>query len=284
MPFDYACVVVGAGPAGLAAAADLAQAGHATLVLEKDLFGGALQHTAWIDDYPPFPKGISGADLAGKFIDQATSAGATVEHGDVSGVELFKRSRWVACSDGRGFSCAVVILACGTHYSRLGLPAEERFRGRGVVDCTPCDGGFFVSRDVVVYGSGDFAQRDARYLADLGARVTLLAPEHVRLDSIAGTDRLEGIDYTELASGAARHLDVDGLLVRLGTEPSSEPFVDLLDLDADGCITADESLETSAPFVLVCGDVRAGSACSVASAVADGERVAIRAAELVCRA
>jgi thioredoxin reductase (NADPH) len=250
-------------------------------VLEKDLFGGALQHTAWIDDYPPFPDGIAGADLAGKLIDVATAAGASVEHGEVSGIELFKRSRWVACSDGRGFSCGVVILACGTHYTRLGLENEDKFRGRGVVDCTPCDGGFFVDRDVVVYGSTDYARRDARYLSGLGAHVTQLAPDRFRVQGIVGSDRLEGIDCVDLSSGAATRIRVQGLLVRIGNEASSGPFADLVNLDAEDRVVVSDCFETSAPYVLACGDIRSGTASSITSAVADGERAAARAVELL---
>src|SRR5437667_5993553 len=212
MALDFDVVIVGSGPAGLTAGLHLSRAGHRALVLEKELYGGNLQHTGQIDDYPGCPDGIVGAQLAGQMLEQATASGVTLDQGECTGVELFSRSRWVACSDGRGFSCGVVILACGTHYTRLGLANEENLRGRGVVDCTPCDAGFFVNRDVVVYGSNDYALRDARYLAELGARVTLLSPDDVhirdlrfrahhgvRLAAIVGNDRGEGVRYSVVA-------------------------------------------------------------------------------------
>jgi len=304
VPFDYDIVIVGSGPAGLTAGLHLTRAGRNALVLERDLFGGNLQHADRIDDYPAFPDGISGADLAGKLIDEATSNGVTIEQAEVSGVELFSRSRWVACSDGRGFSCGVVILAGGTHYQKLGLPNEDKLRGRGVVDCTPCDGGFFVDRDVVVYGSTDYALRDALYLADLGSRVTVLAPERevpstsswlarvesnaairlrrgVRLDAILGTDRLEGVSCSTLEGNGQERVDAYGLLVRIGMKPSTEMLQDVVDLDPDGYVVANEQLETSASFVLACGDIRTGSGRSVATAVEDGAKAAARAAELL---
>jgi thioredoxin reductase (NADPH) len=295
MAFDYDVVIVGSGPAGLSAGRRLSAAGHTVLVLEKELFGGNLQHSGQIEDYPECPDGIFGADLAGQMIEQATSSGVTIEQADVMAVELFSKSRWVACSDGRGFSCAVVILAGGTHYTRLGLPNEDKFRGRGVVDCTPCDGGFFVDRDVVVYGSNQFALRDARYLAGLGSRVTLLVPngdvaevgaavaiKHGTLEAIVGSDRVEAVEYSDTA-GRTSQLPAHGVLVRMATEPASAPFEDIVDLDGQGYIVTNEQLETSADFVLACGDIRGGATRSVAAAVADGAAAAERAAALLAQ-
>jgi thioredoxin reductase (NADPH) len=281
MAFDYDVVIVGSGPAGLAAGVHLCRAGHRALVLEKELYGGNLQHTTQIDDYPGFPNGITGAQLAGEMLDQATASGVKLEQGEVSGVEIFSKSRWVACSDGRAFSCGVVILACGTHYTKLGLANEEKFRGRGVVDCTPCDAGFFVDRDVVVYGSHEYALRDARYLADLGARVTLLSPEDVRLDAIVGSDRVEGVVYSVAATGTQHHLRAHGVFIRIGTEPSSDGLDEIVELDPAQHVITNAQLETSAPYVLACGDVRSGAQRTIAAAIDDGARAAARASALL---
>jgi thioredoxin reductase (NADPH) len=273
--FDYDVVIVGGGPAGLAAGRALATAGQRAIVLEKDLFGGALQHTDRVDG------GETGANVAAQMIEQATTAGVTLEQAEVSAIELFSRSRFVACSDGRGWSCGVVILAGGTHYIKLGDPNEERFRGRGVVDCTPCDGGFFVDKPVVIYGSGDFAVRDARYLEELGCQVTLLSPDRTRVESIVGSDRVEGVVCTNLETGTREQLAAAGVLIRLGTEPTTDWLAETVDLDADRRVIADEQMETSAEFVLACGDIRAGSQMTVASAVADGEAAAARAIQML---
>jgi thioredoxin reductase (NADPH) len=297
MTFDFDVVIVGSGPAGLTAGLHLSRAGHRALVLEKELYGGNLQHTGKIDDHPGYPDGIAGAQLAGQMLDQATASGVTLEQGAVTGVELFSRSRWVACSDGRGFSCGVVILACGTRYKRLGLANEEKLRGRGVVDCTPCDAGFFVDRDVVVYGSNDYALRDAQYLAELGARVTLLSPDDdvrtrdsrftihrgARLDAIVGSERVEGVRYSVLASGAQEHLAASGVLIRIGTEPSTDGLQDVVELDSAHHVITNAQLETSAAYVLACGDVRSGARQTIASAVAQGALAAARARELLSR-
>ena len=147
--------------------------------------------------------------------------------------------------DGRGFSCGVVILATGSHFETLGLPAEKRLRGRGVIDCTPCDVGFYVGKPVVVVGSGDYAVRDALQLANIGASVTLLSQDAAtvvptqgitvvhgaRVASIVGDERVEAIIATtpqgELQLAAA------GIAVRIALEPNTEWLADLLDLDPE---------------------------------------------------
>jgi len=297
MAFDFDVVIVGSGPAGLTAGLHLSRAGHRALVLEKELYGGNLQHTGQIDDYPGNPDGIAGAQLAAQMLEEATTSGVTLDQGEVTGVEVFSRSRWVACSDGRGFSCGVVILACGTHYTRLGLANEEKLRGRGVVDCTPCDAGFFVDRDVVVYGSNDYALCDALYLFEVGARVTLLSPDDdvdmrngrfkvhrgVRLDAIVGTDRVEGVRFSVLTHGAQEYLPASGVLIRIGTEPSTDGLEDVVKLDSTHHVITNAQLETSAPNILACGDIRSGARQSIADAVDDGARAAARARELLAR-
>jgi thioredoxin reductase (NADPH) len=290
---DYDVVIVGGGPAGLTAGLHLARAGRRALVLERDMFGGNLQHAARIDDYSAYPDGITGAQLAAEMIEQATSAGVTLEQAEVSALELFSRSRWVACVDGRGFSCTVVILAGGTRYQHLGLPNEERLRGRGVIDCTPCDGGFFIGEDVAVYGSNQYALQDAAYLANLGARVMLLAPEAnvrtlagvdvrrgVRLVGILGEERVDAIVCADTATRVEEKLPVKGVAIRTASVPNTEPVSDVVDCDADGFILTDADLATSSDFVLACGDIRAGDRHGVAAAVEDGARAATVASRL----
>lgn len=290
---DYNVVIVGGGPAGLTAGLHLARAGHPALILERDMFGGNLQHTARIEDYSAYPDGITGAQLAANMIEAATSAGVTLEQADVSGLELFSRSRWVACSDGRGFSCQVVILAGGTRYQRLGLPNEDRLRGRGVIDCTPCDGGFFVGEKVAVYGASRYAVMDATYLANLGASIILLDPaadpegipnvevrRGMQLVAILGDERVEGIVCSDTTTRQQETLPVRGVAIRTGSVPNTDEFSETVDCDALGYIATDADLSTSAAFVLACGDIRAEGGQGVAAAVEDGARAAARAAEL----
>ena len=301
---EYDAIIIGSGPAGLTAGSLLSRAGHRTLLLERDVHGGALQHVDRIDDYPPYAGGISGADLASVLIDAASANGLLLEQADAAGVEVFSRSRWVATTQGRGFSCGVVIVAGGARFRSLGLPSEDRLRGRGLIDCTPCDAGFYANKRVIVVGSDDYALRDALHLAGEGALVTLLAPanqleagprwlasaleaEHIDLcygacvESIVGHDRVEGVVYT--AAGRQQQLAAAGVAIRLGTEPNTEWLTYLLELDADKRVPVNVELETEAQFVLAAGDIRSGSRLGVAGAVADGQSVAATAMELLGR-
>lgn len=295
-PFEFDAVIVGGGPAGLTAGMHLAMAGHRALVLEKELWGGQLQHADRIADYPGFRDGITGANLAAGMIEQATARGVRLEQAEASGVEMFSRSRWVACADGRAFSCGVVILAGGSHFTRLGVPGEQSFVGRGVIDCTPCDGGFFVGKPVFVHGANEWAVVDALYLDGLGADVTLLVPgdtlearpsllaeaEQLKLrfgssiKAIVGSDRVEAVDL-----GDGERLAASGVAIRVGLQPGTDWLDSLVDLDDDRRVAANARLETSASYVLVAGDIRSGSRQRVASAVGDGATAAARAAELL---
>ena len=294
--FDYDAIIVGSGPAGLTAGSQLARSGQRVLVLERDVYGGALQHVDRIEDYGAYPEGITGADLASALLDQATGAGVALDQAEVNGVEVFSRSRWVACSDGRGFSCGVVILAGGARFQSLGLPAETRLRGRGVIDCTPCDAGFYDGKSVVVVGSGEYAMRDAQHLARMGARVTLLADSEslgadsgtaldgidvryaARVEAIVGDERLASVVFSD---GATHEVAADGIAVRIGIEPNTDWLADLVELDTQRRIPVNQDAETEARFVLAAGDIRSGTPHTVTSAVNDGERAAARALHLL---
>ncbi len=301
---DYDVVVIGGGPAGLTAGLHLGRAGHRALLLERHLFGGSLQHVDWIDDYPPFPDGISGARLASVMAEQAAASGLELREAEVTGLELFSSTRWVACADGRGYAAAVVVVAGGSRFRKLGVPGEAALLGRGVIDCAPCDGGLFRDRTVAVCGSGEHALADALYLAKLAARVVLLRRTHdlggsgvlsdrvrahprievrcgASLEAILGTDRVSGVEVRDTATGARETLELDGVLVRVGGRPNTEYLEDVLDLDPEGRVVAGAATETSAPCVLAAGDVRSGSRQRVAAAVDDGAAAALRAQELL---
>ena len=292
--FDYDVVVVGSGPAGLTAGSLLARAGHHVVVLERDVYGGALQHVDRIDDFDPYPAGISGADLASALLDQATADGVTLDQAEVSGVEVFSRSRWVACSDGRGFSCGVVILCGGARFRSLGLPAETRLRGRGIIECTPCDAGLYRDKPVIVVGSNDYAVRDALHLASMGARVTLLSEADrlttqralhdidvrfgAHVESIVGDERVEQVTFS---AGAAQELPSAGIAVRIGLEPNTDWLADLVELDTEHRVPVDDRAQTELRFVLAAGDIRSGTSLTVTGAVADGRDAALQARALL---
>jgi thioredoxin reductase (NADPH) len=301
--FDYDVVIAGSGPAGLTAGLHLSRAGRRTLLLERATYGGRLQDVDVVEDYPGVPEGTTGAQLGARMAEQAVAAGLDLQQGEVTAIELFTRGRWVVRDDGRSHSAGVVIVAAGSRFRKLGVPGEERLRGRGVIDCTPCDAGLFRGRRVAVCGADDHALSDALYLATLVAGVTVLVPGPAltagqplrdrvtadariavrygaRVDAILGGERVEGVSL----DGAAETLAVDGVVVRVGSEPNTDGVADVLDLDAGGRIVVNGALETSAPFVLAAGDVRSGARPRIAAAVGDGAAAALRAEELLSSA
>lgn len=271
--FDYDVIVVGGGPAGLTTGLELSRAGHRTLLLERHVYGGNLQHVERVEE------GVSGADLASTLAERAAAAGLRMREAVVTGIEAFSGTRWVGCADGQGWSAAVVVVATGTRTRKLGIPGEDRLLGRGVIDCVPCDGALFRGRTVAVCGSDDFALADAEHLRRLDVRVIdLLAT----LQEIHGTDRVEAITYID-ASGRRETLAVDGVVIRAGCEPNSGFLMGAVELDPDGRVITTAGLDTSAPAVLAAGDVRAGARGLVAAAVRDGTAAASRARELLAR-
>lgn len=301
---DYDVVVVGGGPAGLSAGLHSSRAGHRVLLLEKELFGGNLKNVDVVEDYPGSHGDVTGAQLATHMAEQATGSGVRLREAEVTGIEVFSSTRWVACEDGKGYSTAVVIVAAGSRFRKLGVPGEERLLGRGVIDCTPCDAGLFADRRVVVCGSDDHALLDAMYLAKFASRVTVMARNPVlrgspvlqeralanpriearcgaSLEAILGTDRVEGVELTDAATGGRETLAVDGVVVRVGSEPSTDFLAGVVDLDPSGHVVTSAALETSTAYLLAAGDVRSASRQRVAAAVEDGAAAARRAEELL---
>src|SRR5207302_9501243 len=200
---------------------------------------------------------------------EAAAAGSRLQEAEGTGMEVFSSTRWVGCDGGRGYAAAVVVLATGSRFKRLGVPGEERLLGRGVIDCTPCDGGLFKGRVVAVCGSDDHALADALYLAGLADRVTVLtrsldlradaarqdrALAHPRtevrrgksVEAVLGSDRVEGVELSDVATGRRERLPMDGVVVRVGSEPNTTLLVDVVELDDQGWVLS-RGADTSAP-------------------------------------
>ncbi|MBO0682996.1 MAG: FAD-dependent oxidoreductase [Candidatus Dormibacteraeota bacterium] len=300
---DYDVVIVGGGPAGLAAGTQLSRSGRRTLLLERELYGGNLKNVDAILDYPDAGSG-TGAELANRMAEEAQSSGLQMKEAEATEIEAFSSTRWVGCDGGKGYSTSVVIAATGSRFRKLGVPGEDEFLGRGVIDCVPCDGGLFRGLTVAVLGSGDHALSDALYLAGLAGRVIVLGlgPEltadprlqeralaepklevrhGVTVKAIRGTDRVQSVEVAAEGNGGVQSLPVDGVVVRVGTEPNSDLVADVVDLDGDGWIVTGEGLESSNRYVLAVGDVRSGSSGRIAAAVADGQAAARQAEQLL---
>jgi len=302
--FDWDVIIIGGGPAGLSAALYLARARVRTLLLEAESFGGKIKNVEWIENYPGFSAGIAGAQLANEMETQAEKYGLQTETARVTGLEIFSESRWVALSDGRGYTAAAVIIAGGSRHKKLNVPGEAELEGKGVFTCALCDGGQYADRVVTVCGGGDSGITEALYMAKIASEVVLIeampkltATEllrermannpkikvrlSTRIEAVIGQGRVEGIEVRNASSGEKEVIKTDGVLVQIGIEPNTDFLPEMVTLNNSRQIVVNETMETSVPFILAAGDIRSGSPGQVATAVGDGSTAAISAIRML---
>jgi thioredoxin reductase (NADPH) len=304
---DCDLAVVGAGPAGLAAAVYAASEGLRTLVIERELVGGQAGSSVLIRNYLGFPRGISGSALMERAYQQAWLFGAKyVFAREVSGLSRRREDRVVSLSDGREVTARAVLVATGACYRRLAAPGVEALAGAGVLYTSPLDAAPFAGRDAVVVGGGNSAGQAVLHFARYARRVLLLvrgdaleenmsdylvqAIRHqgnveVRLSTeivrAHGAHQLERLTVHDRARGVTEELPASLLLVLIGTQPQSGWLAGAVACDAQGFVLTGEdvpdaggrrprALETSMPGVFAAGDVRRGSVKRVASAVGEG--------------
>lgn len=296
----YDMIVIGGGPAGYTTALYAVRAGLDTLVVEKLSAGGQLAQTHQIDNYPGFPEGIGGFDLALKMQEQAQRFGAASMSADVIRVDFRSSPKAVETSEGVLYA-KTVTLATGAAPRPLGLPEEPGLLGRGVAYCAACDGMFYRGKTVVVVGGGNTAAEDALLLSRIARRVILvhrrdalratkiyhdplMKAENVTfrwnsvVTEVLHEQTVTGVRLRNVLTGEETVESCDGVFVSIGRNPASELAKGQLDMDGSGYIVADETTQTSVPGVYAVGDVRTKAVRQVVTAVADGA-VAVHMAE-----
>ena len=288
----YDVIVIGGGPGGYTAALYAARANLSVAILEKLSPGGQMGTTDVIDNYPGFPQGVNGFELAMQMKEGAERFGAQTQLAEVTQVELAGQVKTIHTSGG-DYQARTVVLATGAHPRELGLPGERELRGRGVSYCATCDGMFYRGKTVVVVGGGNTAVSDVLYLSRLCEKVYLvhrrdtLRASKVYLDPLqkAGNveflwdsqvtellygETLTGVKVQNKNTGEAKELALDGLFVAVGHVPNTELFQGQVELDQGGYVIADETTRTSLPGVFAVGDLRQKPLRQVVTAAADG--------------
>jgi len=290
----YDLVIIGAGPAGLAAAMYAAREGMKTIVLEKAVVGGMAGITAQINNYPGFDKGVSGLELADRLLTHARRYGATIATGaTVTGLRRQAEAVEVMTTTGN-YRARTVLIATGSTYKHLDVPGEAEYIGRGVHFCATCDGPLYRDRDLVVVGGGNSAMQETLFLAKFARHITMLvrgpelrgtaviAQELSRLKNVTirystETKRIEanGGQVTAVQGyDGVRHKSVriptEGIFVFIGLLANTQAFENSLKLDARKFVITDGNFATSMPGVYAAGDVRSGSTWQIASAIGDG--------------
>ncbi|MBN2239265.1 MAG: FAD-dependent oxidoreductase [Dehalococcoidales bacterium] len=290
--FDYDAVIIGGGPAGLTAGLYLARGNWRTLLVDKESAGGYIKNIELIENYPGFPDGIAGARLATEMLKQAKKYGLNVEQAEVTGLEIFSSSKWVACSDGNGYTTGAIIVAGGSVSKKLGVPGEAEFTGKGVIECAFCDGGQFADKTIVVCGGGDSGVTEALYLSKIAAKVIVVEAmpklnatavlrdrlnenpkmevyTGVTVKEITGSDHVEGITIVR-DGGEEETIKTDGVLVHIGLDPNTDYLDGIVPLTESGQVEVNEWMETELPGVFAAGDIRSNSPRQVSAGVGDG--------------
>ncbi len=289
----YDLIIVGAGPAGLAAAIYAARAELDFVVLEKEMMsGGQIINTYEVDNYPGLFH-MGGFDLAMKLREHADALGAKFVTGEVTAVEQVPGGRKIICKDGTSYETKTVILSGGAKHRKLEAPGEEKLTGAGVSYCATCDGAFFRGKEVAVVGGGDVAVEDALFLARICKKVyvihrrdsfraaktlvsRLTAAENVEIiyDSVVkeikGENKVEALLVENKNTKETREVELSGVFIAVGMLPETKIYEGLVTLDATGYIVADETGITSDPAVFAAGDIRTKALRQVVTAASDG--------------
>jgi len=290
-------VIIGAGPAGLAAGVYTGRARLTTVILEKLIPGGQTLMTNWIENYPGFPEGIAPFELVENFRKQAERFGAVIESEEATGLRP-DSGNWVVSGRDREFRTRSVIIATGGAYRKLGVPNEERLAGRGVSYCATCDGAFFRDEIVAVVGGGDNALTEAIFLTKFARKLYLIHRRDrfraIRIlqervfsnpkievlwdtvvESADGESRLEKAVVRNLRENRSYELPLDGLFVSIGLDPHSGIVRGLVDLNEWGEIKVKAGMATSQKGIFAAGDVAEACPKQVAVAVGAGVTAAL---------
>jgi thioredoxin reductase (NADPH) len=295
----YQLIIIGGGPAGLSAGLYATRARLSTLLIERAIPGGQIINAELVENYPGFPQGISGAELGSLMEQQATKYGLEIIMAEVEGVEVGEGEKIVHTSEGQ-YRAKALIIAGGSEHGKLGVPGEEELRGRGVSYCATCDGAFFKDQVIAVVGGGNVAINDALFLTRFASKVIVIhRRDELRatkilsegafarpkieflwdtvVESIGGDGQVRELGLRNVKTGTESKLEVSGIFVAVGLRPNTGYLEGVVALSQEGFILVNDQMETGVPGVFAAGDIRAGSARQVSSAVGDGATAAISA-------
>ncbi len=288
----YDLIIIGAGPAGLTAGLYAARAQLNTLLFERLAPGGQVLNTDWVENYPGFPDGISGFDLADKMKTQAERFGLRIQSEEVVGLELSQEKKTVITHNGE-METKALILASGATPRQLGIEGERPFVGKGVSYCATCDGPFYRDQEVAVVGGGDTAAEEAIFLTRFASRIYLchrrdslraikllqdrvMAEEKIEIVwdtiplKILGENGVEGIELKNVKTGNIFRKEVHGVFVFVGTLPNTDVVKGKVELDENEFVKTNNEMETSVPGVFAAGDIRSKPFRQIATAVGEG--------------
>lgn len=295
----YDLIIIGGGPAGITAGIYSARSKLSTLILESALLGGQMATTDLIENFPGFPRGITGIELSSYMEEQAKRFGVEILNEEAIDVKLIEDSKIVITNESQ-YKADALIIATGTEWQRLGIPGEAEFIGRGISFCATCDGAFFKDLKVIVVGGGDSAITEALYLTKFAKEITIVH----RRDSLRATKIYQEMAFSNpkikflwnsiiqeikgdkvVHSAIIRNLKTDeimeyptdGIFLFIGRKPRTGFLKDLIKMDDTGYILTDENCQTSIKGIFAAGDCRRKLLYQISTAVGDGATAAFAA-------
>lgn len=292
-------LVLGSGPAGLAAALYAARAELAPVVLTGMQLGGQAALTHVIENYPGFPTGVGGPELGELFQKQAENFGAKVEFDMANAVDLSQRPFKVTTDSGE-YKADTLILTTGANPTHLNIPGEVELTGRGVSYCATCDGWFFKDKKVVIVGGGDSALEEGLFITRYASSVTVIhrrdefraspvlqkrAKENPKMNfildtvvtEVVGSDKVETLKLKNVKTGAESTFDTDGFFVFIGHVPNTQMFKGQLEMSDLGYVIVNDKMETSIPGVYAAGEIADPHFRQVITSAGMGAAAAIQA-------
>ena len=297
----YDLIVVGAGPAGLAAAIYAARARLKTVVLDESVPGGQVKTTHKVSNYPGFPEDVKGADLAKAFAMQAERFGAQIRRAvEITKHDLAGPTKRIELDEEEQVEAPAVIVATGARPRELGIPGESRFKGRGISWCATCDGAYFDGKDLHVVGGGNSAVEESLFLTQFAKSVTIVhqfeefqaepasvqeALENPKIRTLLaheprafhGENTLERIEVEDLRSKERKVLPTEGVFIFVGMQPRTDILKPYVQLAPGGYVETNDSMETAVPGLYAAGDLRVKRFRQITTAVADGTIAALAA-------
>jgi len=300
----YEVIIVGGGPAGLAAGLYCKRAALKTVLFERGLLGGQIAISKDVENYPGV-EGITGFDLAERMVHHALSFDLSVVQQEVAGIDAGPDLHSVRLANGDTFHTVALILAAGGSVRKLGIPGEAEYLASGVSYCATCDGFFFRDKTVVVVGGGDTAVEEALYLAKLTRKVYLvhrknaLRASKILQDRLMAESKIEiiwntviteikgdgktvnAVSFENTETGEKAAIFADGIFIFIGYSPNNALIPSGVRMNEQGFVITDEKCATSVPGIFAVGDLRQKFANQIVVAAADGCIAALAAAHYV---
>ncbi len=293
-------IIIGAGPAGLAAAIYGKRAGLDLLVFERFAPGGQVMNTYEVENYPGFAEPVKGWELIAAMEGQARRLGAEIINGEVRSIKKNGDNSFnVELTDGQVHKSRTIILACGAMYNHLKINGEKELTGKGVSYCATCDGAFFKDKVTAVAGGGDTALEEALFLTKFASKVYLiirrdkfraskilqdriLASSKIEpiynstVQSIHGPDRVTSVTLKNIKTGRESKLDLDGFFIFVGSSPNTG-FLPKEILNKNAEVIVDKNFQTKIPGMFAAGDIRENSKRQILMAASDGATALLNA-------